>query len=256
MGNNSKGSSTDLIAIATLSTGNVEFKTTFRILDEQPYDVILGANFIVLAKVNYNPSKMTIKFKNERKMDVFRMQTSDNGIEDWAPLILAAGAVDSSFDKDTEISDILLEVASLFDPAPSVIKTEYPHQLRLLTQQPVKAKMRRYSPEETRVLVEHVKELYKSGYARPSKSPYSVNPLIVPKADGTPRVEKIIFGVPKIQILGYSISEEGQEISPEKIEAVKNYPRPTNETSLRRFIVMVSFCRSFISSFTETAEPL
>ncbi|OMJ10796.1 Retrovirus-related Pol polyprotein from transposon [Smittium culicis] len=44
--------------------------------------------------------------------------------------------------------------------------------------------------------------------------------------------DKCTFGVLKVQILGYTISENGQEISPDKIYAVKNYPRPTNETSL------------------------
>ncbi|OMJ09593.1 Transposon Tf2-8 polyprotein [Smittium culicis] len=69
-------------------------------------------------------------------------------------------------------------------------------------------------------------------------------------------LKKCVFGVPKIQILGYSISAEGQEISPDKIDAVKNYSRPINETTLRRFIGMVSFCRSFIDKFTDKAAPL
>ncbi|OMJ09594.1 hypothetical protein AYI69_g10594 [Smittium culicis] len=93
MGNNSKGMSTDLVTVATISTGNAEFRTSLRILEDQPYDVILGANFMVLAKVNYNPSKMTISFKNNGKTDIFRMKTSGNNVEQWAPLILAAEAV-------------------------------------------------------------------------------------------------------------------------------------------------------------------
>ncbi|OLY78292.1 Retrovirus-related Pol polyprotein from transposon 297 [Smittium mucronatum] len=48
--------------------------------------------------------------------------------------------------------------------------------------------MQRYSSEETRVLQEHLKELYQAVYARQSTSPCSANPLIVPKVDGTPRV--------------------------------------------------------------------
>ncbi|OMJ24159.1 Retrovirus-related Pol polyprotein from transposon [Smittium culicis] len=391
MGNNTKGSTTEWVAIATLSTGKAKFRTTFRIIDDQPYDIILGANFMILAGVFYNTSKMTITFKNNNDMDTFRMCSSEKGITEWAPLVLAASAIESSKSNDPEIQQILMSVARLFDSTPSIIKTNFPHKLRLKTDQPVKAKMRRYSPLEIRILIDHVKELYKSGYARPSKSPYSANPLIVPKADGTPRVvinfrplnkntirdeyplpridiilnqlfgckiyskidilkafyqiplheesieasafstpaghheflvmpqgmsnspatfqramdntlrtaieggycaafaddilifsknkddhlvhlknvlelleqkgfklnkEECIFGVPKVQILGYNISENGQEISPDKIDAVKNYPRPTNETTLRRFIGMVSFCRSFIDNFTDNAAPL
>ncbi|OMJ19860.1 Retrovirus-related Pol polyprotein from transposon [Smittium culicis] len=131
---------------------------------------------------------MTITFKNNGYTDVFRMNSNEQGVKYWAPLVLSAGSVDSSFQEDSEIPDILTEVANLFDPNPSIIKTKFPHRLRLLTQKPVKVKMRRYSPEETRFLTEHVKELNNSGYARPSISPYSAKPLIVPKSDGTPRV--------------------------------------------------------------------
>ncbi|OMJ11678.1 Retrovirus-related Pol polyprotein from transposon opus, partial [Smittium culicis] len=102
--------------------------------------------------------------------------------------MLAAGTIDCLPNEDPEISTILREVALLFDPKPSIIKTDFPHQLRLTTEQPTHARIRHYSPEESRVLKEHVKELYQSGYARPSSSPYSANPLIVPKADGSPRV--------------------------------------------------------------------
>ncbi|PVU86780.1 hypothetical protein BB561_006557 [Smittium simulii] len=84
---------------------------------------------------------------------------------------------------DTDIMSILRDVALLFDPTPSIINTNFSHQLRLTTDQPVHARMRQYSPEETRVLREHVKKLYEAGYARPLTLPYSANPLIVPKAD-------------------------------------------------------------------------
>ncbi|OMJ19952.1 hypothetical protein AYI69_g6414 [Smittium culicis] len=61
--NNTKVSTTEWVAIDTLSTGKAKFRTNFRIIDDQPYDIILGANFMILAGVFYNPSKMTKHLK-------------------------------------------------------------------------------------------------------------------------------------------------------------------------------------------------
>ncbi|OMJ18835.1 Retrovirus-related Pol polyprotein from transposon [Smittium culicis] len=142
----------------------------------------------IKSKASYDPTTMTISFAKNDKIDTFKMVPSELKATEWAPLVLAASAVDCLPKADPGISAILRDVASLFDPTPSIINTDFPHQLRLTTDQPAHARMRRYSPEEARVLREHVKELYEAGYARPSTSPYSANPLIVPKADGTPRV--------------------------------------------------------------------
>ncbi|PVU98381.1 hypothetical protein BB560_005679 [Smittium megazygosporum] len=171
LGDNSAGSTSDQIATANLCFGNTMFPTTFRLMTSQPYDVILGANFIVASKAAYNPTRMTISFAQGHNVDTFRMMPSGSKATEWAPLVLAASAVESLPTADPEIADILRDVASLFDPTPTIIKTDFPHQLRLTTDQPVHARMRRYSPEETRVLREHVKELYQAGYARPSTSP-------------------------------------------------------------------------------------
>ncbi|OMJ11620.1 hypothetical protein AYI70_g9604 [Smittium culicis] len=153
----------------------------------QPFDVILGSNFIVAAQVNYDPVKLTINFIQNGKTDSFSIMPSGSKITEWAPLILAAGALDCLPSSDPDIISTLREVAKLFNPTPSVIKSDFPHQLRLTTDQPCRARMRRYSPEETRTLRKHIKELYQAGYARPSVSPYSANPVIVPKSDGSAR---------------------------------------------------------------------
>ncbi|OMJ26997.1 Pol polyprotein [Smittium culicis] len=391
MGNSSESTTTNKITTARICFGNTRYTTTFRVMPAQPFDVILGSNFIVATEVNYDPVKMTINFVQNQKVDSFSMVPSNCKITEWAPLILAAGALDCLPAADPDISAILRDVAELFNPTPSVIKIDFPHQLRLTTDQPCRARMRRYSPEETRILKEHIKELYQAGYARPSSSPYSSNPVIVPKTDGSSRVvinfrplnkitirdeyplpridvilnqlfgccfytkldilkafyqiplhpnsieasefstpdghheflimpqgmsnspatfqrnidrtlrecidagycaafaddilvysksrnehiqhlrsvlqklnekgfkansKKCLFAVPKIEILGFTVSEKGQEISNSKIEAVKNFPRPNSVSTVRRFLGMVSFCRSFIDKFTEIASPL
>ncbi|OMJ11693.1 hypothetical protein AYI69_g9736 [Smittium culicis] len=56
---------------------------------------------------------------------------------EWAPLVLAASAIDSLPKADSEISAILRDVTTLFDPTPTVIKTEFTHRLQLTAEQPV-----------------------------------------------------------------------------------------------------------------------
>ncbi|PVU90031.1 hypothetical protein BB561_005058 [Smittium simulii] len=128
---------------------------------------------------------MTINFKQNKTTTTYCMMPFGTKAAEWAPLILAAGSIDCLLNTDPEITAILREVAFLFDPTPSIIDTDFSHQLRLTTDQPIHARIRRYSLLEVKILKERIKELYQSGYARPSIPPYSANPLIVPKADAS-----------------------------------------------------------------------
>ncbi|PVU86724.1 hypothetical protein BB561_006581 [Smittium simulii] len=108
------------------------------------------------------------------------------------------GSIDCLPNTDPEITAILREFFSLFDSKPSIIDTDFSHQLRLTADQPIQARIKRYFSLEAKILNEHIKKLYQFGYAQPSTLPYSANPLIAPKAN---------------------------EISENKIKAVKNFPQ-------------------------------
>ncbi|PVV01719.1 hypothetical protein BB560_003852 [Smittium megazygosporum] len=95
LGDNSAGSTSDQIATASLCFGNTMFPTTFRLMTSQPYDVILGANFIVASKAAYDPTRMTISFTQGHNVDTFQMIPSGSKATEWAPLVLAASAVES-----------------------------------------------------------------------------------------------------------------------------------------------------------------
>ncbi|OMJ22361.1 hypothetical protein AYI70_g2923 [Smittium culicis] len=139
MGNSSESATTNKITTARICFGNTRYITTFRVMPAQPFDVILGSNFIVATEVNYDPVKMTINFVQNQKVDSFSMVPSNCKITEWAPLILAAGALDCLPAADPDISAILRDVAELFNPTPSVIKTDFPQQLQLTTDIPLKS---------------------------------------------------------------------------------------------------------------------
>ncbi|OMJ22529.1 Transposon Tf2-6 polyprotein, partial [Smittium culicis] len=77
------------------------------------------ANFIVASKATYDPVSMTIKLSNDRNCTTFKMMPSGLRATEWAPLVLAASAIDSLPKADPEISAILRDVATLFDPTPT-----------------------------------------------------------------------------------------------------------------------------------------
>ncbi|OMJ12546.1 hypothetical protein AYI70_g9047 [Smittium culicis] len=133
LGDNSAGTTSDKLATANLCFGTTIFKTTFRLMTTHPYDVILGAKFIVASKAAYDPTTMTISFGQGVKIDTFKMMPSGLKATEWAPVVLAASAIDCLPKADPEISAILRDVATLFDPTPSIINTDFPHQLRLTT---------------------------------------------------------------------------------------------------------------------------
>lgn len=56
--------------------------------------------------------------------------------------------------------------------------------------------------------------------------------------------------------LGCKISANGIETDPEKIEAVRTYPIPTNLRSSRAFIGFVGYYRRFIPNFSKIAIPI
>ena len=57
-------------------------------------------------------------------------------------------------------------------------------------------------------------------------------------------------------MLGYIIGCGTLETDPEKIEAIKNYPKPTTVKELRSFLGITNFCREFITSYAKIVAPL
>ncbi|XP_033212394.1 uncharacterized protein LOC117169988 [Belonocnema kinseyi] len=57
---------------------------------------------------------------------------------------------------------------------------------------------------------------------------------------------KCIFGENQIKFLGYIVDEQGIRPDPERVEAIKNFPKPTTVKNLRQFLGSVNFYRRFI----------
>ena len=67
---------------------------------------------------------------------------------------------------------------------------------------------------------------------------------------------KCQFFMPSIKVLGHVVSADGISCDSEKIDAVKEWPEPTDVKELQRFLGFTGFYRRFIQDYAKIAKPL
>ncbi|XP_019256257.1 PREDICTED: uncharacterized protein LOC109234643 [Nicotiana attenuata] len=61
---------------------------------------------------------------------------------------------------------------------------------------------------------------------------------------------------PSVAFLGHVVSSEGIKVDPQKIEAIKNWPRPTTPIEIRSFLGLAGYYRRFVKGFSSPTAPL
>ena len=67
---------------------------------------------------------------------------------------------------------------------------------------------------------------------------------------------KTHFAQKEIPFLGHVVSEQGIQVNPAKVAAVKNFPVPTMLKKMRGFLGLCGYYRSFIKDFAKIARPM
>ena len=70
------------------------------------------------------------------------------------------------------------------------------------------------------------------------------------------KFSKCEFLLDSVSFLGNVVSKDGVMVDPSKIEAVKNWVRPTNVTEVRSFVGLASYYRQFVKGFSVVASQL
>nr|XP_009778496.1 PREDICTED: uncharacterized protein LOC104227845 [Nicotiana sylvestris] len=138
----------------------------------------------------------------------------------------------------------------------------------------------RMAPAELKELKVQLKDLLDKGFIKPSVSPWGAPVLFVRKKDESLRIKtdhaehlKIVLQTPQdhklyakfskyefwlksVAGLGHVISGEGMKVDSQKIEAVKNWPRPTSVSDIRNFLGLAGYYRRFVERFSSISSPL
>ncbi|KAL1258009.1 hypothetical protein QQF64_011253 [Cirrhinus molitorella] len=69
-------------------------------------------------------------------------------------------------------------------------------------------------------------------------------------------LEKCKFFQTSVRYLGHIISETGVQTDPEKISALKTWPKPKNLRQLRSFLGFAGYYRRFIQNYSKIVKPL
>ena len=70
------------------------------------------------------------------------------------------------------------------------------------------------------------------------------------------KLQKCSFFKKHIQYLGHLLSDEGIQPLPEKLESIKNMPRPKNQKEVKQFLGLVGYYRKFIPRFADISRVL
>ncbi|XP_028120977.1 uncharacterized protein LOC114318317 [Camellia sinensis] len=70
------------------------------------------------------------------------------------------------------------------------------------------------------------------------------------------KLKKCEFWLQEVAFLGHVVIKEGVSVDPHKVEAIVNWPTPTNVTEIRSFMGLAGYYRRFVQNFSKIAVPL
>ena len=69
-------------------------------------------------------------------------------------------------------------------------------------------------------------------------------------------INKCVLGKPSVKFLGHYVNHIGVSIPKDRVDAIPNYPTPSNAAELKRFLGMVAYFYRFINHASGKLAPL
>ena len=67
---------------------------------------------------------------------------------------------------------------------------------------------------------------------------------------------KCVFGQAQIEFLGHIVSADGLQMDPRKLDAINQWPPPTNAKDVQRFLGLTGYYRKFIKNYATLLRPI
>ncbi|KAG0737152.1 hypothetical protein G6F62_009884 [Rhizopus arrhizus] len=175
-GNSSREVSNTTVSIQFQVEEATPFNFSLRVVNKQNVPVILVMDFFIKTSVLLDPINKTIvpRHNTETAIQQQDVQKVNNNNEDLIP----------------EISEAMKLYPSIFktESIQSITNAPVEHQIDTGDARPIVKKGRRLSPKEKQALQDEVDKMLKAKVIRPSNSPWSSPPILVPKPDGSMRL--------------------------------------------------------------------
>ena len=72
----------------------------------------------------------------------------------------------------------------------------------------------------------------------------------------TPNPKKLYFAMQEVLFLAHTVGGGIVNPNEQKIDAVKNFPRPTTKSEVRSFLGLSGYCRKFIPNYADVSASL
>ncbi|XP_074346424.1 uncharacterized protein LOC141685206 [Apium graveolens] len=241
----------DIYPECLIVVGDRNYKVNLLPMEMHDFDVILGMDWLSEHRATIDCQGKRVIFGDADKPEFVYQGSQPKGDVKLISALKASKLLSKGCDgylafvKDTSKDEPRIEdypvVRDYEDVFPDELPGLPPHREVEFTielvpgAEPISKAPYRMAPVELQELKEQLQELLNRGFLRPIVSPW---------------------GAPEVAFLGHIVSGRDIELDPAKVEAITNWPRPSNVTELRSFLGLTGHYMRFVEGFSSIALHL